>query len=140
MAIKRVQKRVETETEEEIIEKEEKTTKARKKSEETEAFDKEFPFGIGDLCEAVGDEVDPRAVRRFLRTHEVEKAGKRYGWKTQDEVEVLAEDFLSRPVRERKPKPEKEDGEEVGMGVKAKEEAVEAGPKPKTKIRKKEAA
>lgn len=133
MAIKRVQKRVETETEEEIIEKEEKTTKARKKSEEAEAFDKEFPFGVGDLCEAVGDDVDPRAVRRFLRTHEVEKAGKRYGWKTQDEVDEIASSFHDRPVRERKPKEEVETEEEVKEEVK--EEA-----KPKAKIRKKATA
>lgn len=131
MAIKRVQKRVETETEEEIIEKEEKTTKARKKSEEAEAFDKEFPFGVGDLCEAVGDDVDPRAVRRFLRTHEVEKAGKRYGWKTQDEVDELANEFHNRPVRERKPKVEEPEAEEV---------KEEPKPKAKTRIRKKEAA
>ena len=60
------------------------TTKAPKEKVET----KEFKYGVADLQKLLGHG-DPASTRVALRKHEIEKAGKSYGWDSKDELEAI---------------------------------------------------
>lgn len=129
MAVKKVTKKAPVETTETTETTIEEAKPTIKKEEIDEAFDREFPFGIKDMIEAT--EADPRNIRRWLRVNEIEKAGKRYGWRTQEEFDTLVEAFNSRPVGHRgRPKAEEKAVEEVT-------EEVDEAPKPAAKIKRK---
>lgn len=118
-------------------------------SKDTDAeFDREYPFGIAHLTDACGSD-DPRNIRRWLRSAEIEKAGKRYGWKTQEEIDELAKEFKTR-VRKSpgKPKTKKEAEVEADDEIEEAddfedddeaEEVVEEKPAPKKPAPKKKA-
>ena len=63
-----------------------KTTKAAAKTEKSEA--KEFKYGVADLQKLLGHG-DPASTRVALRKHNIEKAGKSYGWDSKDELEAI---------------------------------------------------
>lgn len=115
MALKKVVKKVVTETAEAVAE-------ANGEDRKT----------IADLTEAVND--DPRNIRRWLRAQGVEKVESRYSW-DEDEFNSLVDRYLNKPkVARGRPKSEVEEEAEEEV-----EEVVEA-PKPKTKIKRKVAA
>lgn len=78
--------------------------------------DKEL-LGIADFVEATG--AQDTAIRNWLRTNQVEKHGKRYGW-DQEEFDELVEKFNNRPARATKTEVEPEPEPEPAPAPKAK--------------------
>jgi len=59
--------------------------KEEKKSAPKEA--ESFKYGVDDLADALG--IKPASARVALRKHDIEKAGKSYGWNSKAELETV---------------------------------------------------
>ncbi len=65
-----------------------KTTAKEKAPAKEKAETKEFKYGVADLQKLLGHG-DPASTRVALRKHNIEKAGKSYGWDSKDELEAI---------------------------------------------------
>lgn len=70
-----------------------KASAADDEEDEGKGSEKEFKYGVQDLADML--EIKPASVRVALRNHEIEKAGKSYGWNTQKELKEVADTIRS---------------------------------------------
>lgn len=100
----------------------------------TDNKEAEFKYGVADLATACG--ITPAYTRVWLRSQQVAKAGRSYGWKTKAEVEALAKEYKAAGPVEKAPKAEKA----KPAAKAAPKAAVKAAPKAKPAAKAAEAA
>lgn len=108
-----------------------KEDKAKKAAPE-KAEAPEFKYGVADLADKL--DLAPSVVRQKLRSNDVEKAGKSYGWNTKAELQEVV-DLISAEKKSSKKddkKPAKKDDDKKSS-KKGKEDDKPAKKKPAKK-------